>query len=63
MRHTTTAGLLFIRVETLVPSAAFAQDCPTETAFAETAGIAVHTNMALRATKTFFTTFMLVSHN
>jgi hypothetical protein len=56
-------GLLLTRMETRVPSAVFAQDCPTETAFAETAGKAVHTNMALRATKTFFTALMLVSDN
>ena len=61
VRHTTMTGFLFIRVETRVPRAVFAQDCPTDTAFADTAGMAVHTKMALRAMKSFFTTFMLVS--
>lgn len=55
MRHTTMTGFLFMRVETRVPRVVFAQDCPTETAFAETAGMAVHTKMALKAMKSFFT--------
>jgi hypothetical protein len=52
-----------IRAETRVPRVVFAQDCPTDTAFAGTAGIAVHTRMALRAMKTFFTAYMLMSNN
>jgi hypothetical protein len=56
-------GLLLTRMETRVPSVVFEHACPMETAFAATAGMAVHTNMALRATKTFFTAFMLVSDN
>jgi hypothetical protein len=56
-------GLLLTRIDARVPSVVFAQVCPMDTAFAATAGMAVHTNMALRATKTFFTTCMLVSDN
>ena len=63
LRHTTMTGFLLIRVETRVPRAVFAQDCPTETAFADTAGMAVHTRTALRAMKSFFTTDRLVSGN
>ena len=63
MRHTTMTGFLFMRVETRVPRVVFAQDCPTETAFADTAGMAVHTKIALRAMKSFFTTHRLVSSN
>ncbi len=63
MRHTTMTGFLFMRVETRVPRVVFAQDCPTETAFADTAGMAVHTKTALRAMKSFFTTHRLVSSN
>lgn len=62
-RHTTMTGFLLIRVETLVPRVVFAHDCPTETAFADTAGMAVHTNTALRAMNSFFTSVMLVSDN
>lgn len=61
MRHTTMTGFVPIRVETRVPSAAFAQDCPTDTAFADTAGMAVHSKRALRTMKSFFTTIMLVT--
>jgi hypothetical protein len=63
LRHTTMTGFLLIRAETRVPRVVFAQDCPTDTAFAGTAGIAVHTRMALRAMKTFFTAYMLMSNN
>jgi len=52
LRHTTMTGFLLMRIETLVPSVVFAQDCPTDTAFADAAGIAVHTRTALRAMKT-----------
>ena len=63
VRHTTMTGLLLTRIDTRVPSVVFAHACPMETAFAATAGTAVHTKMALRATKTFFTTYMLLSNN
>ncbi len=63
LRHTTMTGFLLIRAETRVPRVVFAQDCPNETACAETAGMAVHTNTALRAMKSFFTSHMLVSTN
>ena len=63
MRQTTMTGFLFIRVETRVPRVVFAQDCPTETACAETAGMAVHTRTALRAMKSFFTALRLVNGN
>ena len=63
LRQTTMTGFLFIRVETRVPRVVFAQGCPTETACTETAGMAVHTKMALRAMKSFFTAFRLVSSN
>lgn len=63
MRHTTMTGFLFIRVDTRVPRVVFAHDCPIDTAFADTAGMAVHTKTALRATKIFFTAFRLVSSN
>ena len=63
LRHTTMTGFLFTRMDTRVPSVAFGHACPIDTAFADTAGIAVHTRMALRAMKTFFTTFMLLSNN
>ena len=56
-------GFLLIRVETRVPRVVFAQDCPTETAFADTAGVAVQIKMVLRAMKSFFTAGMLVSDN
>jgi hypothetical protein len=46
-----------------VPRVVFAHVCPMDTAFADTAGMAVHTNMVQRATKTFFTALMLVSDN
>jgi hypothetical protein len=46
-----------------VPRVVLAQDCPTETAFADTAGIAIHIKTALRAMKIFFTAFRLVSSN
>ena len=62
-RHTTMTGFLLIRVDTRVPRVVFAQDCPTETAFADTAGMAVHTKMALRAMKSFFTALRLVNGN
>ena len=62
-RHTTMTGFLLTRIETRVPRVVFAQVCPMDMAFADTAGMAVQTNMALRATKTFFTTFILVSDN
>ena len=61
VRHTTMTGFLFMRVETRVPRAVFAHDCPIDTAFADTAGSAVHIKMALRAMKSFFTALMLVS--
>jgi hypothetical protein len=63
LRHTTMTGFLLTRIDTRVPRVVFAQVWPMDTAFAETAGIAVHTKMALRANKTFFTTFILVSAN
>ena len=63
LRHTTMTGFLFTRMDTRVPRVVFAHDCPTDTAFAETAGIAVHTKMALRAMKTFFTADMIPSNN
>jgi hypothetical protein len=50
-------------MDTRVPSVAFGHACPIVTAFADTAGMAVHTKMALRAMKTFFTALMLVSNN
>jgi hypothetical protein len=63
LRHTTMTGFLFTRMDTRVPSVAFGHACPIDTAFADTAGIAVHTRMALRVMKTFFTAFMLLSNN
>ena len=62
-RHTTMTGFLLTRMDTRVPRAVFAHDCPTDTAFADAAGIAVHTKMALRAMKTFFTAVMIPSNN
>jgi hypothetical protein len=63
LRHTTMTGFLFTRMDTRVPSVAFGHACPIDTACADTAGMAVHTKMALRAMKTFFTALMLVSNN
>ena len=63
LRHTTMTGFLLTRMDSRVPSVVFAHDCPTDTAFAETAGIAVHTKMALRAMKTFFTASIIVTNN
>jgi hypothetical protein len=54
-------GFLFIRVETRVPRVVFAQDWPTETAFAEATGMTVQTKVAQRAMKSFFTSYRLVS--
>ena len=62
-RHTTMTGFLLTRMDTRVPRVVFAHDCPTDTAFAETAGIAVHTRTALRAMKTFFTASIIVTNN
>ena len=63
LRHTTRTGFLLTRMDSRVPSVVFAHDCPTDTAFADAAGIAVHTKMALRAMKTFFTAVMIPSNN
>ena len=62
-RHTTMTGFLLTRMDTRVPSLAFGHACPIDTAFADTAGMAVHIKMALRAMKTFFTAIMLLSDN
>ena len=62
-RHTTMTGFLLTRMDTRVPRVVFAHDCPTDTAFADAAGIAVHTRTALRAMKTFFTAVMIPSNN
>ena len=63
LRHTTMTGFLLTRMDTRVPRAVFAHDCPTDTAFADAAGIAVHTRTALRAMKTFFTASIIVTDN
>ena len=63
LRHTTMTGFLLTRMDTRVPRVVFAHDCPTDTAFADAAGIAVHTRTALRAMKTFFTAVMIPSNN
>ena len=63
LRHTTMTGFLLTRMDTRVPRVVFAHDCPTDTAFADAAGIAVHTKMALRAMKTFFTASMIPTNN
>ena len=62
-RHTTMTGFLLTRIDTRVPSVVFAHVCPMDTACADAAGMAVHTNTALRAMKSFFTAHMLVSAN
>ena len=63
LRHTTMTGFLLTRMDSRVPSVVFAHDCPIDTAFADAAGIAVHTRTALRAMKTFFTASIIVTDN